>query len=241
MSVPTITSTHKNPRRLSSERWLLVVATLVSFALWYIPVAQLVLYPVRLFVTIVHESGHAVMTLLTGGAVAGMSIHPDGSGVTLSQGGLPFLVYMAGYLGATAFGALALQMCRRSGNGRRGLMFLASVVLVATGLWLRPWGEGLFGFFAGLAIGLTLLIGARNLREPQAAFLTAFLSVQLCLNALYDVRNLIWLTTNTNADDDAVFMAKMFGLTPWFWAFLWAAGAAAILGISLRSYWRNTK
>ncbi len=241
MNLPAAATTVSGSRRLSSERWLLLAATLVSFALWYIPGAQVVLTPIRLFVTLIHEGGHAVMTVLTGGSVAGMAIRQDGSGVTISMGGMPFFVYMAGYLGATAFGALALQMCRKAGNGRRALLFLASIVFIVTGLWMRPWGQSAFGFFVGVGVGLLLLAGARFLKEPLAAFLTAFLSVQLCLNALFDVRDLIWLTTNTGADNDAVFMARAFGLTPWFWALLWAAGAAAILGLSLRSYWRNSK
>ena len=45
------------------------------------------------------------------------------------------------------------------------------------------------------------------------------------------MRDLIWLTTNTSSDNDAVFMARAFGLTPWFWCSLWAVGAAAILAI----------
>jgi hypothetical protein len=241
MSVPVITPTSGGPRRLQSERWLLVAATLVSLALQYIPGAQLALYPIRLFVTIIHESGHAAMTLLTGGAVTGMAIHPDGSGVTYSLGGLIFLIYMAGYLGATAFGALAMQMCRRSGNGKNALLFLSAITLVATGLWMRPWGDSMFGFFAGLAIGLALLLLSRRLTESVASFVTAFLAVQLCLNALVDIRILIFLTTSTHADNDAVFMAQAFGMTPWFWALLWAAGAGAILVLSLRSYWRNTR
>jgi hypothetical protein len=148
---------------------------------------------------------------------------------------------MAGYLGATTFGALAIHLVRRAGNGKRGLLFFAAVTLVATGLWLRPWGDGMFGFFAGVAIGLLMLLGARNLGERQAMFVTALLSVQLCLNALFDIRDLVWLTTNTNADNDAVFMAQNFGLTPWFWALLWAAGALAILFVSLRAYWRSSR
>ena len=171
---PSATIDASGLRRLSSERWLLVAATLVSFALWYIPGAQILLYPICLFVTLIYEGGHAVMTVLTGGPVAGMAIRQDGSGVTMSLRGMPFFVYMAGYLGATAFGAMALQMCRRAGNGRRLLLFLAAVVFVVTGLWLRPWGDSAFGFFVGVGVGSVLLAAARFLKEPQAAFLTAF-------------------------------------------------------------------
>lgn len=228
------------PRLDQSARWLLLTASLVSLALWFIPGAQMVLYPIRLFVTFIHEGSHALMTLLTGGSVVGMAVHQDTSGVTTSMGGFRPLVLMAGYLGATAFGAACLQISRKQGNGRRGLLLMAAVTLIITGLWIRPWAEGGFGFLMGMLIGFGLAAGSRFLKEPQAAFLTAFLSVQLCLNALFDMRELVWLTTHTAMDNDAVFMAQAYGLTPWFWALLWSAGALAILGLSLRAFWRGT-
>jgi hypothetical protein len=91
----------------------------------------------------------------------------------------------------------------------------------------------------GIGIAVTLLAAARLLSEPSAQFLTSFLAVQLSLNALYDVRDLLWMTTNTRAENDAVFMAQAYGLWPWFWAATWAVGAVMILGATLRAYWRE--
>jgi hypothetical protein len=198
-------------------------------------------YPVRIFVTLIHEGGHALMTVLTGGRVVGMGIMPNGSGVTLSQGGWQFPVYMAGYLGAVAFGAFCLQLGRKPQSGKNGLVLLAAIVLIVTGLWLRPIGEGAFGFWMGLAVGVGLLVAARYVSPTTAAFLTSFLAVQLCLNALFDLRDLVWLTTNTNAPNDAVFMAREYGLFPWFWALMWAGCSLVILGIALRAYWKGSR
>jgi len=230
-------------RQAPGARWLLIAATLLSVALWYIPGAEVIAYPIRFFTTIVHEGGHALATLLSGGGVERIAVHPDTSGITLSLGGWPFLVYMAGYVGATLFGAACLLLGRRAGSGRGGLVLMAALVLLITGLWMRPIGDpsARFGFAMGLVVAGTLLCAARFLAEPRAAFLFAFLSVQLCLNALLDVRNLVWMTTHTRADNDAVFMAQAYGLAPWFWAFLWAGCALAILWVALRAYWQEDR
>ena len=64
--------------------WLLLVATIVTIALWIVPYGGYVVYPIRLFVTFIHESSHAIMAVLTGGAVQSLTIAADGSGLTYS-------------------------------------------------------------------------------------------------------------------------------------------------------------
>ncbi len=243
MSTPPIPALSTQTARHHSARRMLAAATAASIVLYFVPGADLVTYPLRLLATIVHEGGHALMTLLTGGGVLGIGISPNGSGVTHSVNGMPWLVYMAGYLGTTTCGALTLQLVRPQGAGRRGLILLGTAILGITALWIHPWSGqgGLFGFVTGVVLGMLLLAGARFLPERGAHFAASFLAVQLCLNALADLRTLLWLTTQTTADNDAVFMARAYGLSPWFWAGLWAVAAVLILGQSLRVYWREDR
>src|SRR5205823_3449153 len=102
-----------------------------------------------------------------------------------SYAGIPALIFMAGYLGTTTFGALTLLMSRYRGTGRRGLAIVAFGVLAVTLLWIHPWrgADGFFGFWAGLVVSGLIFLGARYLSEPAARFLASFLAVQLCLNA----------------------------------------------------------
>lgn len=240
MNSPTLTPTPAQ-RREPSVRGLLALAVLATVALWYIPGAHVALYPIRLFVTFIHEGGHALVTVLTGGQVDRVAIAPDGSGVTWSADGIFALISMAGYVGATAYGAGCLHLSRLRNGGKKGLVLLAATVLLITALWVKPIGEGFFAFASGLVIGITLLAAARALPERWAMFLLSFLAVQLSLNAIFDLRTLLWLTTQTNADNDAVFMARAYGLAPWFWSLLWGAISGAILAVSLRHWWRATK
>lgn len=63
-------------------------------------------YPVRIFVTFLHEFGHAFGTLITGGAVEYIRIDPNSGGVTSSLGGNRPVIIMGGYLGSALFGNL---------------------------------------------------------------------------------------------------------------------------------------
>src|SRR3954451_16147119 len=105
---------------------LLMVATLLSFALWviswYLPFAGLIVYPLQLFATFIHEGGHVLAALLTDSSVQSLSVSYDASGEVYSQGfgwlsGL--FISSAGYLGTTAFGAALLAWIRYGFSARR--------------------------------------------------------------------------------------------------------------------------
>src|SRR6476659_3083675 len=87
---------------------LLIAATLSVF-LWFIPYAEILTYPFRIFVTFIHEGGHAIAALLTGNSVQSLSVAMNTSGETYTtQGGFISQVFVssAGYIGAMTFGAL---------------------------------------------------------------------------------------------------------------------------------------
>src|SRR2546430_13428619 len=96
---------------------LLLTAAAISILLWFIPFAELLTYPFRLFVTFIHEGGHAIAALMTGNSVESLSIATNASGETYTtQGGTisQMFVASAGYLSAMTFGAVLLVMIRRA-------------------------------------------------------------------------------------------------------------------------------
>lgn len=65
-----------------------------------------ILKPINLFVTYLHEFGHAFGALITGGDVIALQVNSDGSGVTTTQGGSRSIIIMGGYIGSAIFGNL---------------------------------------------------------------------------------------------------------------------------------------
>src|SRR5688500_8313792 len=91
----------------------LLWATLATLILWFIPYAGLVTFPIRLFVTFVHEAGHALAALLSFGTVNRIAVYWDGSGITETMGGTRLLISSAGYLSTTLYGSALLLLLRR--------------------------------------------------------------------------------------------------------------------------------
>ena len=224
----------------------LLIAAALSVALWFIPYAGLLTYPFKLFVTFIHEGGHALATVLTGNSVRSLSVAFDTSGLTetyVAPGGrfAQFFIASAGYLGAISFGALLLWLVRHRVKARVVLAGSALTILALTLVFgfivpLTDFSLQPFTVFAGVIISAALLAAARYLPLRAANFLVGFLAVQCVLNAIFDLKTLAMLSLTSDAGTDAANMAAATGLPAILWAVLWAAIAFVIVSIALRAY-----
>lgn len=225
----------------------LLLATLLSVALWFIPFAEILTYPFRIFVTFVHEGGHALAAILTGNEVHSLSISMNGSGEVYStRGGLlsQLFVSSAGYLGAMAYGALLLTLIRRAFAARMVLIGSAALILtltVAYGFFSPLMHGSLFSLFtviAGAALFFSLVAAARYASPRAAGFLVGFLAVQCVLNALFDLKTVLFLSSPfaTSMPTDAANMAMATGIPSIFWSLFWIGAAFVILTLVLRTY-----
>ena len=228
-----IPATAPVPSRAALGRLLLACA--LTVALWFVPVASFALYPLRLFVTFIHEGSHALAAALTGGVAERIVVQPDASGYTLTAGGWPILIVMAGYLGATAYGGLMLALARRPGAAR-AILGVSGVLIALLDLLLVRNG---FGLGWGIAIAAGLLLAARWLPARVAELTAMFLGVQCVINALYDLKTLVGLSVAGGPVSDAVLMSRIIPLPPVVWAVFWCSLALGILGAALRPYWRD--
>ncbi|HEX8459195.1 MAG TPA: M50 family metallopeptidase [Pyrinomonadaceae bacterium] len=224
----------------------LLIATFVTLALWFLPYTSFLTYPFRLFVTFIHEGGHALAAVLTGSSVASLSVSIDASGLTETlspQGGFfsRFMISSAGYLGTIAFGALLLWLVRRKVKARVVLVGSALIVLgltvvfgfiaPLTNLSLQP-----FTVLAGVTIAAGLLAAAKYLGLRAANFLVGFLAVQCVLNAVFDLKNVLWMSVASSERTDALNMADATGIPAIFWSLLWIGIAVLILSTAMRAY-----
>lgn len=227
----------------------LLVAAAISVILWFIPFAEVLTYPFRIFVTFIHEGGHALAALLTGNSVGGLSVAMNASGETYTtQGGLisQTLVASAGYLGSMAFGALLLVLIRKAVAARIVLLGSAGLIFALTIIYglLKPivsWGalSGIpFTFLAGTLLSVGLVAVAKFASARVATFFVSFLAVQCVLNALLDLKTVFFLSSPfaPTVPTDAVNMANATGVPAFFWAVLWILIGLGILALAMRIY-----
>lgn len=227
----------------------LLAAAAISVVLWFIPFAEVLTYPFRIFVTFIHEGGHAIAALLTGNTVDYLNVAPNASGETYStHGGLLSQVFIssAGYLGAMGFGALLLVLIRKAIAAR--IVLLSSAVLIfgltmIYGLFKPLYSfNGLSGIPFTLAAGIVISVGlvliARFATARVATFFVSFLAVQCVLNALFDLKTVFFLASPfaPAVPTDAVNMARVTGIPAILWAGVWIVLALGILWLVMRLY-----
>jgi hypothetical protein len=227
----------------------LLIATGISLLLWFIPYAELLTYPFRIFVTFIHEGGHALAGLLTGHSVQSMSVEMSGEGVTYTRGSgfiSGVLISSAGYLGTMIYGALLLVLIRKAVAARlvllgSGLLILGLTIVFGLFTPIFTWSSwsGIpFTVVSGVLIAVGLVLIARFASTRVAGFFVSFLAVQCVLNAIFDLKTLFFLSSPfaPSVHTDAVNMANATGLPAILWAAVWIALALGILWFAMRLY-----
>ncbi|HEX2075586.1 MAG TPA: M50 family metallopeptidase [Geodermatophilus sp.] len=199
-------------------------AVVLSPALWR---------PARNVVTIAHEGAHGLAALATGRRLAGIRLHSDTSGLTVSAGrpsgpGM-VLTCAAGYLGPGLFGlgAAALLAAGHAVGLLWALLGLLALLLVQ----IRNW----FGLWSVLATGAVVFAATWWLPPAwQAAFAAAgtwflLLAAPKTVVELHRSRR-----RRTAPDSDADQLARLTRLPALFWVGVFLAVDLAALLVGAR-------
>lgn len=141
------------------SRSLLLVAAAVVALCMFVPYGQWAIYPFQLFGTFIHEVGHALAVLATGGSVESLVVRPDTSGQVMSRGGSRMIVSSAGYLGSVLVGAALLFAGKKRAWARPTLAILGIATLTTTAVFSGT-GQSLLAFTVFI-LGLALIAYGR--------------------------------------------------------------------------------
>jgi hypothetical protein len=238
----------------------LFLALAASLLVWLLPFGRLIAYPFTLFVTLVHEGGHVMMALLTGGTVYSMAIAPDASGLTLTapNGTLSgVLIANAGYLSATSYGTAVLWLANGRADCRKILRFSALLVLglvVFFTVFVKDWpaavwasglsislGMKLFTILAGGLIALSLWLVSTAKSPAFVDFVANFLGLECIFNGLGDIRTVLALSVYSTSHSDAQNLAELTGIPSVAWALGWGAVSLWAIGLTFKAVLKNRR
>jgi hypothetical protein len=227
----------KNFQTLNTDKrrdlLLALIAFVVALALWQMQGLFFLTYPLRLFVTLIHELGHGLAAIVTGGSFEHFNVTKSGAGVAYTTGGARVVIIQAGYLGTALFGAVLLYLTnkvRQPGRiavvlgiliGGLTLFFagiklsnlswletVASAAVIAVGLYLFLTRDTNQGRYTGLAITLAGVVILLMLSTWGDIMLTVMVGLG---SGLF----LIWIGLRASRDIVLVilnFLAFMTGL-----------------------------
>ena len=220
-------------------------AFLAVYFLWNSSELSWLIYPLRLLVTFIHETGHALVAILTGGALHEFVVNADGSGFVRISRGNALLISPAGYLGSAIFGAWLFMMNQRV-RSPRILAFALGLATVVFSLFLLYFDKLAPEAWEGSSSQLAILIGAATggilmllgwLTHPIIVrWLLLVLSVSCSLEALMDITRLT--DVNSVLQFRTTDIHRFAELVPIFsvtvWAYIWAGIAILIFMMAIR-------
>lgn len=191
-----------------------------------------VVYPLKIFVVLLHELSHAIAAWVTGGSVGYIELDPREGGATWTSGGSPFFTLSAGYLGSLLWGvALVRAAYWKRMRAWSMTAVLGTVVLLLTALFVR----NRFGIVFGIFFGLAMLFSARQLSELWNRRLVLVLGLTSCLYAVLDIQSDV--LDRPSAPSDAAMLAQVTGVPTLVWGFLWIAIALIVCVQLFRWAW----
>lgn len=229
------------PKRESNHKmfWTILIVTVILSKL---PFSELIFTPLTQFATMVHEMSHAVMTILTGGSVSGMTIVADGQGhggLTFCHGGIPFIHVQAGYLGTAIVGAVLVFLGQYKHLARPTLVAIGIFTILGALVFM---GAGLFStmalpiimsmIWAGLLAFLTIMAGLK-LDEKKANFVLLFLAVHTAMDSLRSIALVMGASIiPIGTFSDATVMQRDYFLPAVFWSLSWALFSLALMAVT---------
>lgn len=136
-------------------RMLVILAIYFGLSYFGGDIGRKIMYPIRLFVTFLHEFGHAIGAVLTGGWVEEVQINQDGSGWTRTANGNRPVTIMGGYLGSAIFGNLLFYVGAKWEKLVKPLIILVTLSMLITAFY---WYNSLFTTSVLLGFSAFLLV-----------------------------------------------------------------------------------
>ena len=212
------------------QLFVLLLLLAVSIVLW----DTFVVYPIKLFVVMLHEMSHGLMAILFGGEIIEIQIDYRVGGycrftVPDSFFG-QFMIASAGYLGSLIWGALILLGAIRT-NKDRNISLAIGIVLLVLSWFVIQTGEW-FGIVMTLGFAVFMILSFKYLSDQFHDYFLKFLGMISCLYVVIDIKDDLIDRTGIGSDADAI--ADLTGVPSIVVGIVWFLIALAVIYFTFR-------
>ncbi len=225
-----------------TSRGALLSAVAVYFVVkTFIPFGGVLLYPLTLLSTWVHEMGHGLTALLCGGRFTSLDVFANGAGLAYTATSRPWqagLVAAGGLVAPPIVGAAVLVLSR----GPRRARIVMAVLAVAIALSLAVWVRSLAGWIALPLVAVFLAFFARWGGPRQRMIVAQLVGVALAADT-WSGKDYLFSATATvdgaTRPSDIINVAQAFGGSYLVWGAALAVVSFGLLALGLRVAWRT--
>lgn len=193
----------------------------ISFFLW----DTIVVFPIKLFVVLMHEISHGIAAILTGGKIISMEINLNLGGKLESEGGIPFIIASAGYIGSFIFGAALFYSAY---NKNHGVTIISSISIIILLFAVNVIEDFRLSLISILSASLLFIISKFS-PDKISSYIFKMIGLISCLYVLFDIKEDILSDSSINSD--ASVISEISGIPENVWGFIWLL--ISIVGIIL--------
>ncbi|MBF0298769.1 MAG: M50 family metallopeptidase [Oligoflexia bacterium] len=191
-----------NLTQKTKQLFLLFIFFTLAVTLWN----SFILYPIKLFVVLLHELSHGLVVVLLGGKIESIQINSQMGGhiayLMPSSSISKLLVASAGYLGSMFWGGLLLTLALKT-NWDRYISLLIGIITLLLSFFVIKSGE-IFGIFFCFSFSLLMILSYRYLSNFFHDLILKFIGLTSCLYVIIDIKSDLIDRTGIGSDADTI-------------------------------------
>ncbi|OEK04317.1 M50 family metallopeptidase [Roseivirga misakiensis] len=219
------------------QQIIIGIMMVLAIVFWNTPLV----YPVKLFVVMLHEMSHGIMAELFGGDIVNIQIDYRVGGYcryTIPDSFLAkIMIASAGYLGSLFWGLLILVSAILSKNDKYITLIIGLVLMVLSWFVIKT-GET-FGIIATVGFALFMFAAFRFFSNDFHDYFLKFIGLTSCLYVLVDIKSDLIDRSGVGSDADAI--AEMVGVPSLVIGIFWLLLAVAFVYFALKYTYRRTR
>lgn len=212
-----------------SEVLILLLTALATYFFW----DSFFIYPIKLFVVLLHESSHSLAAVISGGSVKEIEIDFNIGGACVVKGGNQFFIAISGYLGSLLLGGLLFISAKRYKFSKYYCWFL-SIGLITLIIFLI---KDMFGIFFTLGFAIILALSPVVFPFIIHSYLLKILGMVSCLYTIIDIKN--DLLTMEFHPSDAQVLSQVTGVPSIVWGIFIMTISIIVFYFLLKFNFRN--
>ena len=202
---------------------------IISFFAWN----TFLVYPLKLFVVLVHEISHGLVAVLTGGRIIEISLTEYLGGLTTTQGGNTFLVASAGYLGSSALGSLLFY----SSFDKNVSVWFTTGLAILLLIFAANFISGTIGQVVAVISALILVVSPRFFNPVINKIILQSLGLLSAFYVLIDIKE--DLLSGVNYQTDTAILENVTKVPSELFAVIWLIISGMVIYFLVRKLLKN--